>query len=133
MADQETLADDIGTCAYCDRPLADKGKRPRSGQARREKDHIIPDKHGRGGCDCPENKVWVCSGRDGCNETKRDMTPLEYYNFLDSNGRFDDGGYSLRQRERFLAQCAYWEARALAHLHEKHGKRPFYKRATAGH
>jgi hypothetical protein len=130
MTEKETLADYIGACAYCDRPLAAKGKRPRSGRSPREIDHIIPDKHGKGGCDCPENKVYVCSGRDGCNETKGDMTPLEYYNFLDANGRFDDGGYSIRQRERFLSQCGYWEARALAHLLERHRKRPFYKRAT---
>lgn len=127
MSERETLADELGECAYCERPLADKGKRPRSGQAPREIDHIIPHKHGKGGCDCPQNKVYVCGGRDGCNETKGDMTPLEYYNFLSSNGRFEAGGYSLRGQERFLAQCAYWEARALLHLREKHGKRPFYK------
>lgn len=131
MTDQHTLADQIGECAYCGRPLAERGKRPRSGEAPREKDHIIPDKHGKGGCDCPENKVYVCGGDDGCNETKGDKTPLEYYNFLADNGRFAAGGYSLRQQDEFLAQCAYWEARALRHLAEKHGRRPFYKKAVS--
>ncbi|MDA0988395.1 MAG: HNH endonuclease signature motif containing protein [Chloroflexi bacterium] len=113
----ETIADALSTCAYCERPLV-RGKS--------EIDHIIPDKHERGGCNCPENKVYACSGSDGCNETKGDKTHLEYFNYLDESGGFKDGGYTLAEQERFLSHCAYWEVMALRHLKQYGNRRPVY-------
>lgn len=128
MTVPETAADDMGVCAYCERPLVDRGKRPRGGQALRKIDNIIP--FNRCNCNHPDNKVYVCGGRDGCKRAKGNRTPLEYYNQQVSSDAFDAGGWSLRQRERFLAQCAYWEAHALAHLQKEHHKRPFYNRSS---
>jgi len=53
-------------CVYCG------GGRPGSGRLIRE--HLIP--RSRGGDDSPENTAPACAG---CNSSKRDMTPLEWY------------------------------------------------------
>ena len=119
MAADDSLNPDAETCAYCGRAI---GPRRTGYRHKRELDHIVPDKHGRGGCSHPENKVWVCSGVGGCNESKGDRTPIEFYNRLEKQGAFKAGEYSLKERDAFLANVAYWEALAVRHLFEEHSR-----------
>jgi hypothetical protein len=59
-------------------------------------------------------------------------TPLEWWakqewenQWKDKNGKasvsaFDYGGWTLEERQRFLIQAAYWEARARWHIMTEH-------------
>ena len=93
-------------CAYCQRELYIVDDDDAMG----DEDHVIPKD--RGGCECKQNKVDFCLT---CKQEKNTMTPLEFYNSLLEDS-FDEGGYTLQQRQDFLLQAAYWEARARLHL-----------------
>ena len=95
-------------CAFCGEPLGSS-----TVQA-----HVIPK--GRGGCNCLENRVDSCWE---CNNAMQALTPIEWWakHQWDTDDesmvtQFDSGGWTLAQRQEFLLQAAYWEARARWHL-----------------
>jgi hypothetical protein len=74
------------------------------------------------------NLIDLCAECNNGKDGQWTDTPLEYWawhqwHVEDGEGNvspFDFGGWTLRQRDEFLLQAAYWEARARGHLLEVH-------------
>ena len=101
-------------CAYCGEELNQENERT---------DHVISPK--RGGCDHLENKLTVCVG---CNDAKKDMTPLEYYNDQIRKGALTkEFEWDSVERRKFFNRLAKAEAKARSHLKEVHGLGAFFR------
>ena len=92
--------------------------------------HIIPLK--RGGCSCDPNFVNTCPECNWSVRGQRTYTPLEWWaemqwknQWEDDNGkpsvnRFDADAWTLEERQDFLLEAAYYEARARWHIMTAH-------------
>lgn len=135
------MSNDIGKCAFCGEPFADRDDIDRDSEEEqdnhgvlyrtREKGHVIPQSQvSDDDCDHPANWVDICME---CNRGRKNgqfqMTPIEYWAYQQWNMEddevsetiFDRGRWSLQERQEFLLRAAYWEARARWHLSEHHG------------